>query len=164
MNIKQTKEYKEALHIVNKSKMNNDIKEDYVSFEVSKLLKEKGFAVPCNFYFYIDGKVHEQLNQKHKGRLVDRNIYENQYSIPTHALIIKWIKENFGIHIGNSPTFQFNDAREDYLTVSDWQYWITVIKNGKYVQELSYSARENKNNSKESIEEALLYTLQNLIP
>lgn len=32
--------------------MNNNIQEAYCSFEVSKLLKEKGFGVDCLYYYH----------------------------------------------------------------------------------------------------------------
>jgi len=34
----------------------NSIIEDYCSFEVSKLLKEKGFNVACSHYYFEDGE------------------------------------------------------------------------------------------------------------
>jgi len=54
--------------------MNNNLNEDYCSFEISKLLKEKGFDV-----------IHTNL-VKHNGQ---------NYFAPTHSLTIKWIRENF---------------------------------------------------------------------
>lgn len=60
--------------------MNNNIQEAYCSFEVSKLLKEKGFDV-------------KQLRTYHReGETV---------LCPTHALAIEWIRVNFGIHINS---------------------------------------------------------------
>ena len=74
-------------------KINNNIEEDYCSFEVSNLLKEKGFDVHCT-YFYNEGS---------GWRLQSDSIIKtgsgDWIHCPTHALAIKWIRENFGIHI-----------------------------------------------------------------
>lgn len=56
--------------------MNNNITEDYVSFEVAKLLKEKGFE-----WYSTEG------------------VWQDGIPCPTQALAIKWIRLNFGIHI-----------------------------------------------------------------
>ena len=140
------------------------ITEDYVSFPVAKLLKEKGYDWPTNHYYYIDGKVHEQKNRHYQGRLVDRNIYSDQYSVPTQALACKWLREKHGIHINAHPVFEFNDGREDYLKLQGWQYWITVMTtDGKYDQEKSKAAIYNEPAPVHAIEAALLYTLQKLV-
>lgn len=36
--------------------MNNNITENYCSFEVSKLLKEKGLRLKCEYYYYCDAQ------------------------------------------------------------------------------------------------------------
>jgi len=41
------------------------IKEDYVSFETAKILKEKGFDVPCIACWYIGSEVHKNLVTLH---------------------------------------------------------------------------------------------------
>ena len=61
-------------------KLNNNISESYCLFEVSKLLKEKGFDVASSYWDF--DKV---------GILSLRK--------PTHSLAIEWIRVNFGIHI-----------------------------------------------------------------
>jgi len=65
--------------------MNNNITEDYCSFEVSKLLKEKGFKRMESVWFDKRGNefYYTELN----------GIEDEQKMIPrpTHALAIKWI-------------------------------------------------------------------------
>lgn len=56
------------------------ITEDYVSFEVAKLLKEKGFDYQGFDYIDFEGEVIKQ----------DR---------PTHQKAMKWLREMFHIHI-----------------------------------------------------------------
>lgn len=67
--------------------MNNNIQEDYCSFEVSKLLKEKGFDVKGNNAYTVtsDGKCSGRVSS------VSYKYIESISAIykPTHALAIK---------------------------------------------------------------------------
>lgn len=82
-------------------KINNNIQESYCSFEVSKLLKEKGFDGPSQWGYFEDS-----LTQFHEGDDVGsfRNSDEckDWIAAPTHALAIEWIRVNFGIFINNT--------------------------------------------------------------
>lgn len=70
-------------------------KEDYVSIEVAKLLKEKGFDEYCNTCYYYhdnewilqDGNNRNRINGK--DWMSRPNLYEAQ----------KWIRNNHNIHI-----------------------------------------------------------------
>lgn len=69
------------------------ITEDYCSYEVSKLLKEKGFNVPCLAHWHIGNDGHEKFsdypfnwNEKVKNDL-------GWLSCPTHQMAMKWLRE-----------------------------------------------------------------------
>lgn len=131
--------------------MNNNIEEDYCSFEVSKLLKEKGFQVPTVFYFRITGgHMFPQPNPfNHNDDSKNETAGGMTYvSAPTHALAIKWIRENFHIHIWV----------EKYLSESIEIFYEYFVDN--HVGNSGYGY----NNPEEATEAALLYTLKNLIP
>lgn len=146
--------------------MNNNITEDYCSFEVSKLLKEKGFNVPCFSYY--------QLNKKFRFFKREQDIITNWYekeeyeinyegendfkeakveklagtSRPTYALAIKWIRENFGIHIYNEISSNNTYRPKAYeLVENKFGIW----------EGFKYEKPE------EATEAALLYILKNLI-
>lgn len=70
-------------------------KEDYVSLEVAKLLKEKGYNELCNSsYFLHDGNwIFQYGNNQNK--LND----ENWLSTPTLYDAQKWLRENHNIHL-----------------------------------------------------------------
>lgn len=127
--------------------MNNNITEDYCSFEVSKLLKEKGFVVYCTSLYTEDGKQNDVGN--YNG--VDDDNYIS-FSRPTHALAIKWIRENFGIHIFSTP---------QGITTKYWLFGIfyTDPEKGR----VEYDTNNRFDTCEESIEAALLHTLKNLI-
>ena len=64
--------------------------EDYVSFEIAKLLKEKGFDVYVrSFYDADDMPVH------HNEALWDWNLNKENYrfSAPTLQMAMKWLRE-----------------------------------------------------------------------
>ena len=61
-----------------------NIVEDYVSFEVAKLLKEKGFNIPCDYAY----------NNKASYFEVDRSNFDEVYCFrPSLAMTMKWLRE-----------------------------------------------------------------------
>lgn len=136
--------------------MNNNITEDYCSFEVAKLLKEKGFNIKCK-YFFNEGS---GWNRQSDSLL---RIYENLIEHPTHALAIKWIRENFGIHIQATKPFH-----KDYWIIGKipMEYRVKGDESSEaWGIPMSYGTLTGKfKSSEEAIEAALLHTLKNLIP
>ena len=85
------------------------ITEDYVSFEVAKLLKEKGFDEDTNCY-YIEGSVDKNLyyspiRQNHNKRITNNefdihiDITSGKISAPTLQMAMKWLREKYNLHI-----------------------------------------------------------------
>lgn len=71
------------------------ITENYCSFELSKLLKEKGFKKPCKGLFFLIG-------------------YKPQYKV-THQLAMKWLRAQ-GIRI----CIDYNNMSGDwYATIAE---------------------------------------------
>ena len=131
--------------------INNKIQESYCSFEVSKLLKEKGCDLPAQLIHYYPPRKKDNV---HLGPGWGRkyNYYVNQpkdgsdriHSF-THALAIEWIRVNFGIWI-----------TVGYLGDG---YNCTIQNKEGYTKK----AMGNFNSPQEATEAALLYALQNLI-
>jgi hypothetical protein len=115
--------------------INNNISEHYCSFEVSKLLKDKGFDI-----WTYSGWTNGEIKNGFKVSIHETNR-------PTHALAIEWIRVNFGIWIcidNHTPIlFEFS------------------IRNLK--DEFTPQSEGNFNSPQEATEAALLFTLQNLI-
>ena len=130
--------------------MNNNIEEYHVGYEVAELLKEKGFDVHCNSFYLDNGNSFIDEVGNYNSQDQDEN--NNHSSAPTHSVAIKWIRENFGIHI-------MVDRSPRYKNRFDWFY---LIKSGDgfntqpifsgYFDQLS-----------EATEAAILYTVKNLI-
>ena len=109
------------------------ITEDYCSYEVAKLLKEKGFNYKGFDYIDFEGEVITQ----------DR---------PTHQMAMKWLREVYSLHLWvEYSRFDFNKELP-YL----WNIAETKI-NGDY-----WGGTYHKS-SKEAVESALKYVLENLI-
>lgn len=125
--------------------MNNNIKEPYCPFEVSKLLKNKGFGVPTLKYYMGSGKIYTwevPTDGNHK------NFTKEIYSAPTHALAIEWVRINFEVYI--SPSYAEGNKKYGYqIFTLDDSYMIA--------QMYSYSSPE------EAAEAGLLYVIENLI-
>lgn len=75
------------------------IKEDYVSFEVAKLLKEKGFKEECE-YFYDEYKDEDEYVICSNGGSVynDDEYYPTYYSMPTIQAVLNWLTEAHDIY------------------------------------------------------------------
>lgn len=67
------------------------ITEDFCSFEVAKLLKEKGFNEKCSRWYIA--------NEPQEG-IVEKGFGENQFYInaPTHQMAMKWLREVHNKH------------------------------------------------------------------
>lgn len=75
------------------------ITEDYVSFEVAKLLKEKGFNEPCEgFYVNSDVLSHTLSNAKNSKWDGDKSTM-GYISAPTFQMAMKWLREVYNIAI-----------------------------------------------------------------
>lgn len=153
--------------VLKKLSMNNNIQESYCKFEISKLLKEKGFDVQLSS-FYNEHKeltinkigITRKINNSrtHLGAdtiddfkpylaILDNSL-DDIVLAPTHSLAIKWIRENFNIHITIVPNEPFID--------NDWVFIL-------YENLKEFTAIEGYDSVEEAESAAILYTLKNLI-
>ena len=82
------------------------IKEDYVSFEVAKLLKEKGFDEPVMYHFTPDGTQ----------RKFQQAFYRDDVAQPTLQMAMKWLRETHGIEV----IADVCKVGEDHRTMYAW--------------------------------------------
>ncbi len=75
------------------------IEEDYCSFEISKLLKEKGFDESCNsFYILLDnGEYRYTMSDFPYKNSCKYNV--SSFARPTHQMAMKWLREKKNIYI-----------------------------------------------------------------
>lgn len=126
------------------------ITEDYVIFNIAKLLKEKGFDAECD-YLYVDGKLVRAQGcacNWNNGETLFTD-YKNECSAPTLQMAMKWLREK-GFIISPIPDFRFNKLL----------YTNLIINTNSDPQRL---ASELYNTYEEACEAAIKYCLENLI-
>ena len=124
-------------------RMNKQITEDYVSFEIAKLLKEKWFDIPCRQAYF-------------NGSLVDYTLYGfcdgELLNCPSQSLAIKWLREVHNIYIDILT----------YTTGKNIQFRWVGYDNGRL-----FSQEKGKTiyfeSYEKAVEAAILYVLKNLI-
>ena len=82
------------------------IEEDYVSFEVAKLLKEKGFDESIETLISPEGIIYHldenSISRQQHSTIANSkiNIYSEDVSCPTLQMAMKWLREIKNIEIG----------------------------------------------------------------
>lgn len=92
------------------------ITEDYVSFAIAKLLKEKGFDGECD-YLYADGKILRAgwMCNWNRGETLFAD-YKNECSAPTLQMAMKWLRKEHNLAISTS------------VTIGGWRSYVSQIK------------------------------------
>ena len=139
------------------------IQEAYVSFEVAKLLKKRGFNVPCNSWYmpYSDGTVKKFMLSEP----VNYNHYDGfpwTVSRPTHQMACAWLREVHLIHIYAEYKAFFQEKPKKV-----YYHWMPFVKtlphcstyNSGFPNYLDIYCDSHE----EAIEAALKYTLENLL-
>jgi len=135
-----------------------NITEDYVSFEIAKLLKEKGFPQNpyiCNTAYTLKGKFSNNAKSfVHNFAEFNKcGIKPRTYSMaPTLQMAIKWLEKEK--HIAIIPVLSSILDDEKFL----WDVKIVVAETGeKYSQGWVYEDKES------AYDAAIKYCLENLI-
>lgn len=119
--------------------------EDFCSYEVAKLLKEKGFDT-----FKPYGWDEELFDKEHPRNFsLGFDSKEHWISCPTHQMAMKWLRKVHNQHV------QINYLHGAY---QEFDYVVINTFNGKaYHEPVSFSTYE------EAVEVAIKYCLENLI-
>ena len=125
------------------------ITEDYVSFETAKLLKEKGFDMPLNYFYNSDGRKCYATSYNWNQTAGDFQ----DYSCPTLQMAMKWLREEKDVQIEISIV-----GTDTWESPTKWKYGFRCQT--KYVidrRNADFSSYE------EACEAAIKYCLENLI-
>lgn len=149
------------------------VTEDYVSYEIAKLLNEKGFKIDTNNDYWKIGEDNTMYFMSSVGAYTSNpNIVyafyrpENSYPCPTLQMTMKWIREMYHIEINITFGFPYNSL----IGKSEYKYFWSIVK--VYDDHLEYPMNkpdsmeyheEQANTYEEAIESALKYILENLI-
>ena len=132
------------------------ISEDYVSFEIAKLLKEKGFDenTPVNYFVGDD---------KSRGCVVGEMIYHQRaeedthlIACPTLQMAMKWLRKVHNIHIELNPICT-GDSNEDLEWHYGWAVRTTIFTDRWKRHDAEHISYE------QACEAAIKYCLENLI-
>lgn len=124
------------------------IKEDYCSYEVAKILKEKGFNESC-YTCYVEKEISHYDYSSTNYELIDGVI-----SCPTIQMAMKWLREEKNIFIVIEP------HAYDYINEKNKSYAYSLWVNDNYYE---YIESKNYPSYEEAVEAALKYCLENLI-
>ena len=129
------------------------ITEDYVSFEVAKLLKEKGFNDHNISYGYDEyGKVCEPIVGVCEPVVGWRKV-DPFYLRPTHQMAMRWLRDNYSLHPFAAPSVVdgfFTDKYHSYVDELKKKYPFSIFVG-------TFDSYE------QAVEEAIKYCLENLI-
>ena len=119
-----------------------------VSFPLAKLLKEKEFDKPVHSFYVIDeseyGEIGETIIDPNDNYPVldDNSLFDTLASAPTIADVVIWLYEKYGVWI----------SVHEYGNVFSWG-----------IQKFDLGSVDNFNSPKEAYQNAIEYTLNNLI-
>ena len=128
--------------------------EDFISFEIAKKLKEKGFREECFARYYCSDKAYFERNSYHPDTESNFYCYNNDEDLgrfyidaPTISQVLKWLRKEKKMHIIIAASFD-----EDYW----WE-----------VRDFNREISEYTDNEFDSYEKAAIagieYVLDNLI-
>ena len=122
------------------------IKEAYCSFEVAKLLKEKGFDERSAASYNFKGESQEGYGYWNKTPI--------WYAAPTHQMAMAWLREVHNIFIVIEPHMY------DHINEKNSSYVASLWQGDNYYENIT---SKDYPTYEETVEAALNYTLENLI-
>lgn len=133
-------------------KNNVMITEDYVSFEVASLLKEKGFDEPCRAYWDDQPKLDVHTLFFSVEPIKNSERVGNDISCPTPQMVMEWLREVHNLHIA------IERGPQGYHIFIETLPWGTVIYITREIIGTTYI-----NPFKEAVECAIKFCLEKLI-
>lgn len=135
------------------------IEEAYVSYEVAKLLKEKGFNEPC-YGVYYEFKTTTEFELLTNPITYQRTNADNVYYAPTQALVMRWLRETHGLYFEFTPYVKEHNVMYDYVVLKQ-VYAHPILFDGEL--EVKYNEDSKEHTYEEACEAAIKYCLENLI-
>lgn len=146
------------------------MKEDYVSFEIAKLLKEKGFPQNpniCNTAYTFSGKLSNNAKSfVHNATEFDKlGIKPITYSMaPTLQMAMKWLREVHSLHIMVNCIGKVNyDPIIQRFDGKDFEVEGTVFGTTRQISSKLVDVRRGFKTYENACESAIRYCLENLI-
>ena len=138
--------------------------EDYVNFEISASLKQKGFNWGCiSYYEHFSSNVtlYSGMVPEWSNSYIDHNKIDGRYSHPTLQMAMKWLREAHNVFISVNIGNHKKDNRD--TSMPDFVYYFFYITDTKAVYEEEKQCHKEFATFKETCEAAIRYCLENLI-
>ena len=133
------------------------ITEDYVSFEIAKLLREKGFKEEYCYEYYDRNYELKHCKNIINNAVIDDGFPSEALSVaPTHQMALKWLREVHNIYIDIETCYIYYNNKENF-EVTGLAYCIHTE------EDPCYEDTDNFDTYEEAVEAACLYVLKNLI-
>lgn len=136
------------------------MKEAYVTFEVAKLLKEKGFYWDCEHYYKPNAEIVRTSHTEASRHINSSVLYEHQCLAPTQQMVCRWLREEHNILVTVQPC-EVGAGVDDYTYViyeiQPEDYHIKFIAQGR-MQPIAYTM-----DYEGTLEEGIKHVLTNLI-
>jgi hypothetical protein len=130
------------------------ITEDYVSFEIAKLLKEKGFDELCNYEWWITD-IDKGYVLQGNGQIKNSNLLDEAYTAPTHQMALKWLRE---VH---NQIIIIKYGNVGFVEESILQWWWELLNTKGELH--ACNIVDGNKSYEEACEDSILYVLKNLI-
>lgn len=133
------------------------ITEDYVSFEIAKLLKEKGFDERTDTSYIIDNTDRPMV--KVGDLIYSPNTEPHRIAAPTLNLARKWLRKAHNIGIEIRMTNRSMSALVDIVKY----YWVVLdTRTAKWEDESTVHTPKAYETYEDACESAIKYCLENL--
>lgn len=139
------------------------IEEDYVSFEIAKLLKEKGFT---------GDEIHKYYNVSDEKPILYSESYIHEFDkdfwitdlimAPTLQMVMKWLREVHNFHVDSSIYTDTDGDNEHEYTYTYWDWFIFNSKSGRRIAEPQIGCGRY-DSYEQAAEAAIKYCLEKLI-
>ena len=132
------------------------ITEDYVSFEIAKLLKEKGFNERLLTFYITDEAKKEGYFQlmAFTDDKIDNSHSDYCYLAPTHQMAMKWLRKIHNIFIIIEPHMY------DYINEKNSSYVTSLWQGDNYYENIT---SKDYPTYEDACEATIKYCLENLI-
>ena len=133
------------------------VKERYVSFEIAKLLKKKGFDEPCRL-FYKDPQagLYEFKNIPKSYKDIPNNPC---FFAPSFYVTMEWLREK-GIYMYVEP---FITISSEGYNLEGYKPWITTFKTNWFNPLSKIGTATYSKTYEEAVEVSIMFAIENLI-
>ena len=131
--------------------------EDFVTFEMAKKLKTKGFSCQYPFAMYNEkGVFHECYTSVGNMQYYDYDDFDKyDYIAPTISQVLKWLREEKKYYVSVTYVGKIEDS-------SDF-YYPTIQIVGEFDKTIFTNGNDSFDNYEEAVLTGIEYTLDNLI-